>query len=159
MVRIEAITPDLAQEYRIEITQFYYENVRSNQYYEHFRWEEAEEKIRGFIKHLENDECTAFGAFEDEKIIGFIWAYPHRFREENRMYVNEIRVREEYRGKGYGKKLLTLIEERAMEMGFTAVYLHAEANNADARCFYADRGYNEERIQLRKRFNNNSPGL
>lgn len=150
MVKIEAITPDLARKYRNEITKFYFDNVRSNQYHEHFGWEEAEEKIGGFINHLENDESIAFGAFEDEKIIGFVWAYPHQFREENRMYVNEIRVMEEYRGKGYGKKLLGFVEDKAKEMRVSAVYLHAEASNPESRKFYRCCGYEEERIQLRR---------
>lgn len=150
MVRIEVITPDLARKHRNEITEFYFENVRSNQYREHFGWEEAEEKIGGFISHLENNECIAFRAFEDEQMIGFIWAYEHKFREENRMYISEIRVKESYRRRGLGRTFLQLVEEKAKELGISALYLHAEANNPAANCFYQSLGYAEERIQYRK---------
>lgn len=79
-----------------------------------------------------------------------MWAYLHRFREENRLYVNEIRIREDWRGKGYGKALLKLIEDKSKEKGLSAVYLHAEANNLGALKFYHNMGYVVERIQFRK---------
>ena len=91
-----------------------------------------------------------YGAFYNEIIVGFIWAYPHQFREENRMYVSEIRVKEEYRSRGIGKSLLKTVESIAKEKGFPAIYLHAEANNQDARRFYVNCQYKEERIQFRK---------
>ena len=69
------------------------------------------------------------------------------------MYVSEIRVKEEYRGRGIGKELLGLVEEKAKEMGLGAVYLHAEAGNTDARRLYEACGYSEERIQMRKELN------
>ena len=150
MVRIEDLTPELVQKYRNEIAQLYYENLRECSCLEHYTYDEAYEKISDFIDHLANSSAIGYGVFDGADICGYIWAYPHQFREENRMYVNEFRIEDNYRGKGYGKKLLGLVEDEAKKMGFPAMYLHAEANNPDARKFYANCGYKEERIQLRK---------
>ena len=149
-MKIEALTAERAEEYRKEIAELYYENVRSNAFLEHYTYKEAYEKIASLINHLKDNTAVVYGAFYDEKIVGFIWAYLHQFREENRMYVGEIRVNEKYRGCGIGSRLLKLVEDRAKEKRLGAIYLHAEANNPDAIRFYETNGYEKERIQLRK---------
>jgi ribosomal protein S18 acetylase RimI-like enzyme len=150
LVRIEELTVETAEKYREQIAQFYFENIRSCAFLNHFTSEDAYKKIGDFIEHLKDRTAISYGAFDDEKIVGFIWSYVHQFREEKRMYVNEIRVKEAYRGRGIGKELLRLVENKAKEMGLGAVYLHAEAGNIDARKLYEACGYLEERIQMRK---------
>lgn len=149
-MRIEDLTAELVRQHKNEITQLYFDNVRSNQFHDHYTWEEAEAKIDGLIVHLENGTAIVYSAFDEEEIIGFIWAYVHQFREETRMYVSEIRVKEEYRKRGIGSRLLELVEEKARELNLPAIYLHAEANNLNSMMFYADNGYVKERIQYRK---------
>ena len=150
MIVFRLLDAEIAGKYRQEIARFYYDNVRSNAFYNHYTFEEAYEKIGGLISHLLDGTAIAYGAFEYEELCGFIWAYRHPFREEKRMYVSEIRVKEEYRHRGIGTELLRLVEAKAKEIGIGAMYLHAEANNADALKFYKDLGYKEERIQFRK---------
>ena len=106
--------------------------------------------MKDLIGHLADNTAIVYGAFDGEQILGFIWAYVHQFREENRMYVSEIRVKEEYRKHGIGNQMLRMVEDKAREMGLGAVYLHAEANNPEALRFYKAVGYCEERIQMRK---------
>ena len=149
-MRIEALTAERAEKYRKEIAQFYFDNVSSCSCMGHYTFNEAYEKIEDFITHLNNGTAIGYGLFENDEMCGYIWAYPHQFREETRIYVNEIRIREGCRGQGYGKKLLSLVEENAKEMGISTVYLHAEANNSDAVRYYHSNGYMEERIQFRK---------
>lgn len=149
-MRIEVLTPDLARKYRHEIAQFYYDNLHECVCMEHFTYEDAFEKIGDFIGHLENHEAVSYGVFKKDELCGYVWAYPHKFREENRMYVNEIRIRDDCRGGGYGKELLKRVEETAKEMGISALYLHAEADNLEAIKKYRSFGYAEERIQFRK---------
>ena len=149
-MRIEELNAETVQQYRHEIAQFYYENMQTCSCFEHFTFDRAYKKIGGLINHLSTNTCIAYGAFEDNEIIGYIWAYPHRFREDNRMYVNEIHVRKDCCSMGYGRELLSQVEKRAREMGFPAIYLHAEANNVNTRRFYENAGYIEERVQFRK---------
>ena len=150
MVRIEALTPELVQKYRNEIAKFYYDNLQEYSCLEHYTYDEAYEKIADFIYHLANSSAIGYGAFDSDGICGYIWVYPHQFREEKRMYVNEIRVKEEYRNRGIGSQLMKLAEERAKELGLGAIYLHAEAENKKVRKLYEAFGYVEERIQMRK---------
>lgn len=149
-MRIEALTAERAKEYRKEIAQFYFENVRSNAFHEHYTFNEAYEKIGSLIDHLTDNTAIVYGAFDGSEMVGFIWAYVHQFREERRMYVSEIRVKEEYRNRGIGSQLLRLVEDKAKELEISAMYLHAEAGNKEVRKLYEACGYVEERIQLRK---------
>ncbi len=149
-MRIEPITAEIAEGYRSELAQLYFDNVRSNAFHSHYTYTEAYEKINDLIGHLRDNTAVVFGAFDDEKIVGFIWSYVHQFREEKRMYVSEIRVKEEYRKHGIGNQMMRMVEDKAREMGLGAVYLHAEANNPEALRFYKVVGFCEERIQMRK---------
>lgn len=149
-MKIENLTVEKAEKYRKEIAHFYYDNVRTCSSFEHYTYDEAFEKIGSFLNHLADYTATAYGAFEGEEIIGFIWAYIHQFREERRMYVNELRVKEEYRNRGIGSQLLKMVEDKAREQEIYALYLHVEANNQEAIRLYQRYGYRYERIQLRK---------
>ena len=142
-MRIESLTAEIVLKYKKEITQFYYDNLRACSCLEHFSFEEAALKIDGFVNHLRNHTCIAYGLFHEDEICGYIWAYPHR--------LNEVRIKEEYRNKGYGKALLKLVEERAIEMGIDALYIHAEADNPGSIRLYEAVGYVAERVQLRKK--------
>ena len=150
MVTIEELTAETARQYRHEIAQFYYGNMQTWSSLEHCSFDQAYEKIGDLIAHLTTGTCVAYGAFEENKIVGYIWAYPHPFRDECRMYISECTVKEEYRSRGIGKSLIALIEKRAKEYGFPAVYFHAEADNLDAVRLYENIGYGKERIQFRK---------
>ena len=149
-MRIESISAETAGKRKTEIAQLYYKNVHSVAFCSHYTYADAYEKMESLISHLADNTAIVYGAFENEKIVGFIWAYPHQFREELRMYISEIRVEEEYRNRGIGTELLKMVEARAKEMGIGAIYLHMEADNPDVKRFYIAAGYTEERIQMRK---------
>ena len=81
-MKIEPITSEMAERYREQIAQLYYENVRSNAFHSHYTYDEAYEKIGSLIDHLRDDTAIVYSAFEDGELIAFIWAYVHQFREE-----------------------------------------------------------------------------
>ena len=149
-MKIEPITVEMAERYREQIAQLYFENVRSNAFHSHYTYDEAYEKMNDLIGHLKDNTAIVYGAFEDDELIAFMWAYVHEFREETRMYVSEIRVKEEYRRRGIGSQMLRMVEDKAREQGLSAIYLHAESNNPNAIGFYRAAGYCDERIQMRK---------
>lgn len=150
MIKYEELNAENVQQYRCEIAQFYYGNMQTWSCLERCSFDEAYEKIGDLIGHLNTNTCVAYGAFDDNEIVGYIWAYPHPFREEERMYINEMSVKKEYRRRGIGKRMIGLIEEKAKELGLPALYFHAEASSLDAICFHESMGYTQERIQFRK---------
>ena len=137
-------------EYKERLTGFYYSNIKTCAFMDNFTYKDAEQKIDSLIEHVSNGSAIVYGVFDSENLIGYVWAYEHPFREEVRLYVNEIHVEEAYRNKGIGKKLLHAIEDMVKERGYGALYIHAEGNNDGAIRLYQNEGYEIERIQLRK---------
>ena len=124
--------------------------MQSCSYMDGFTYQDAEQKIEGMIEHVANGSAMVFGMFDNESLIGFVWAYEHPYREETRVYVNEIHVDEHYRNRGFGKQLLGAVERIARKRGYHALYIHAEGNNDGAIHLYKNEGYVVERVQLRK---------
>ena len=137
-------------EYKERLTGFYYSNIKTCAFMDNFTYKDAEQKIDSLIEHVSNGSAIVYGVFDSENLIGYVWAYEHPFREEVRIYVNEIHVAEAYRNRGIGKQLLHAIENMAKERGYGALYIHAEGNNDGAIRLYQNEGYEIERIQLRK---------
>ncbi len=150
MVTFEELGAESARRHRGELAALYHANMRTWSCVEACPYEQAYAKIGDLMAHLEAGTCVAFAAFEGSEVVGFVWAYPHEFRDERRMYVSELGVSEGHRGRGIGRALMALVEERAKEMGLPALYLHAEAGSPVAVRFYEGLGYGTERIQLRK---------
>ena len=130
---------------------FYYSNIMSCSFMDSLTYKDAEQKIEGLIEHISNGSAMVFGVFDNEDLIGYVWAYEHSFREEVRVYVNEIHVDEAYRNRGIGKQLLSAVESMARERGYKALYIHAEGDNDGAIRLYQNEGYEIERVQLRKK--------
>lgn len=149
-MRIVALAQSEAERLRDQIAFLYHRNMQACAHMGSFTYEEACRKMDDLVFHLGNGTCVAYVALDGDELCGFVWAYPHRWRDEDRMYVSEIRVREEWRRQGIGTELLRLVEERARKMGIGALYLHAEADNPDAVRLYESLGYVTERVQLRK---------
>ena len=116
-------------EYKERLTGFYYSNIKTCAFMDNFTYKDAEQKIDSLIEHVSNGSAIVYGVFDSENLIGYVWAYEHPFREEVRLYVNEIHVDEAYRNKGIGKQLLHAIEDMVKERGYGALYIHAEGNN------------------------------
>ena len=58
--------------------------------------------------------------------------------------------REAQRGKGYGKQLMLLIEEKARELGLKSLGLHVFAYNDVALKLYETVGYEVSSLNMRK---------
>lgn len=136
--------------YKERLTSFYYSNIKTCAYMGSFTYKDAEQKMDGLIEHVSNGSAIVYGVYDSEDLIVYVWAYEHPFREEIRMYVNEIHVDEAYRNRGIGKNLLSAVENQARERGYGALYIHAEGENDGAIRLYQNEGYVIERVQLRK---------
>ena len=137
--------------YKERLTSFYYSNINTCAYMGSFTYKDAEQKMDGLIEHVSNGSAIVYGVYDSEDLIGYVWAYEHPFREEIRMYVNEIHVEEAYRNRGIGKQLLYAVESMARSRGYGAIYIHAEGDNDGAVRLYKNEGYTIERVQLRKK--------
>lgn len=114
-----------------------------------------ENKIDSLAYHIVNETAYAYGAFQDNKMIGFIWAYPMSSAFETVFHVAYIAVIKEAQGLGIGSLLLEIIEKTAKEIGLDKIELMVGYSNERAIGFYQKNNYNAERIIMKKVFNKN----
>ena len=88
------------------------------------------------------DEITSkgavFGAYEDGKCIGVAIYQDYWLKH---MYLYDLKVSNNARGKGVGKLLIQAGLEEAKKRGYTGLYTIAQDNNLNACLFYLKAGF------------------
>lgn len=85
----------------------------------------------------------------NDEIIGIIGFHSDFYLDgQIHMYIREFVISREHRGKGYGKELLSHVEEYARESGYDAIWLTTD--NLDIVEFYDKRGYTSGGIWMSK---------
>lgn len=85
----------------------------------------------------------------DQNIIGFLWwslVGPRR----DKAFIFDVIIEEKFRGQGYGRKLLTLVEEDMKQKGAKSVGLHVFGFNKVARSLYESLNYEAYSIGMQK---------
>ena len=85
-----------------------------------------------------NKKGIAFGAYEDGKCIGLAIYEDYWLKY---MYLYDLKVNAEARGKGVGKALIQAGLEAAKERGYKGLYTIAQDNNLNACLFYLRAGF------------------
>ena len=69
------------------------------------------------------------------------------YREGGYVYLDDLSVTEECRGRGVGTKLIRLAEGYAKELGIPAIVFHVEKSNVNAHRLYKRLGYKDHEEQ------------
>ena len=86
---------------------------------------------------------TTFIAYHKDEYIGEISVY----REQNVLCIYGVYIEEEYRGRGYGKYLLSYVLSEAVKNGAKEAMLHVTSDNKAASGLYEKMGFkNREKI-------------
>ena len=83
--------------------------------------------------------------------VGILWFAVDDGRAEPSAYIYDIRIREEFRGKGYGTQAMRALEEKVKEFGVMRIALHVFGHNHAARALYEKVGYEIMGIGMSKR--------
>lgn len=84
-----------------------------------------------FLYVMKNNETT----------VGFLW-FGIRGADDNRkVFLYDIIVEEEHRGKKYGKKAMLLLEDEVKKLGLSEIGLHVFGFNETAIQLYRSLGY------------------
>ncbi len=86
----------------------------------------------------QNTNVRSYLAYLEDTPIGFILFYEcfTVYHGERGLYVPGAYIKEEYRGKGYGKKLFQYVAQYALENNFEFMNWLVESDNSNAREFY-----------------------
>jgi ribosomal protein S18 acetylase RimI-like enzyme len=66
------------------------------------------------------------------------------------LWIYDIRIDEAYRGRGYGRAAMLLVEAEARERGYGRIGLNVFGGNDVARNLYRSLGYEENAIVMSK---------
>jgi len=88
--------------------------------------------------------------YDDDKAVGVIWMRAELDRPVKGGFIFDVEIKEEFRGKGYGKQAMLLIEEKARELGIKRMGLHVFAYNEVAKSLYESIGYEVSSMNMLK---------
>lgn len=98
-------------------------------------------------------DCDLWVAEHDSGLIGYVLGFHHAAFYANGVvsWVEELYVRDDFRSMHIGKKLMALLEERAVERGSKLAALATRR----AGDFYKAIGYEESAVYFKKRLDRN----
>ncbi len=103
-------------------------------------------------KGIETQGQLFFDVFENQKNqpIGYLWlGLQERFGKKVAS-VNDIKIEVGYRGKGYGKALMKLVDDEARSARATRVRLHVFNHNEVAKQLYLSMGFIQTSLDMKK---------
>ncbi|GGH60268.1 putative N-acetyltransferase YycN [Paenibacillus silvae] len=150
MITLDLMNSTEFQEYLNSAIKSYAEsNVQSGNWSEQESISKATEQ---YAQLLPDDEKTPnnklFTIRFDGKEVGMIWL---ALKPNNKGFIYDIRIKEDYRGRGFGKKAMEDIEKAGRELGIKSIGLHVFAHNPIARSLYEKLGYKETSVVMEKK--------
>jgi ribosomal protein S18 acetylase RimI-like enzyme len=139
-VFIERLIPDYAAD-----------NVRAGYWSEAEALEKARKQTESLLPQgLQTKDHYFYTLYDDNNAIGMIWMRVEFDRPMKSGFIFEVRIEEKFRGKGYGREIMSLIEEKARELGIKKMGLHVFAYNTVARNLYESLGYEISSLNMLK---------
>ena len=100
-------------------------------------------QLENYIRDLtEVRNPIVLGLFEDDALIGFSIGRIKHWCGGTEYFIEELCLRAEYHGRGYGREFFSLIEGRLKELGLNSVFLVTD-RNMPAYGFYRHIGFTE----------------
>ena len=80
---------------------------------------------------------------ENNENIGIIWFSSDSNHGDNELFLCDIEINKEFRGKGYGRESMDLLESKVKEFNMHTISLHVFLHNKIAYSLYNKIGYKE----------------
>lgn len=117
----------------------------------------GETYIRQMLEICQEKNGRIFIAEQDGKVVGYAFARIERHPERifttltEYVYVQDLVLLPDARGKGMGRKLLQEVEQYALDSGMRTILLTVLSKNPSAKKFYRKSGFTELDIVMRKK--------
>lgn len=124
-------------------------NVRAGYWAETEALEKSRRKIERLLPEgLQSQDHYLYTLYDSDQPVGMIWLKANMDRPVKSGFIYDVYIDEQQRGKGYGKELMLLIEEKARELGLKSIGLHVFAYNNVARKLYETVGYEVSSVNM-----------
>lgn len=118
------------------------DNVRAGYWHESEALEKSRQQIEGLLPQgLQSKDHYIYSLFDGDQKVGMIWLKANVDRPGKDGFIFDVIVDDQFRGKGYGKQIMALIEEKARELGLKSIGLHVFGYNTVAKHLYDSVGY------------------
>ena len=87
-------------------------------------------------------------AEDGEKRLGYLWIDVDS--QKKRCYIYDIYLHPEFRGQGWGRKTLELLETMLKEQGIARISLNVFAHNSTAQALYRKMGFEVTNMRMQK---------
>ncbi len=150
------LTPMTQPEYDVYLTHlipdYAADNVRAGYWDESEALEKSRQQIELLLPQgLQTKEHYMYTLVDEEQAVGMIWLRAQLERAVKSGFIFDVIVDEKFRGRGYGRQVMTLIEEKAHEIGLQSIGLHVFAYNKVAKNLYESMGYEISSLNMIKK--------
>ena len=113
--------------------------------------EAARQKAAEDVPRVLADEAAVLYALEDDgERVGHLWVAERTLQGRRILWIYDVFVDEEFRGRGFGRAALRLAAEEARHRGLERVELNVFGGNEVARRLYRSEGYEEMAVWMGK---------
>jgi ribosomal protein S18 acetylase RimI-like enzyme len=132
------------------IPEYAAEHVRTGNWLESESLEKSRKEFEELLPQgLKSEDNFLYTLVDGDQTVGMIWVkvktHPSRSG-----FIYDVFIEERFRGKGYGKRLMLLLEEKAREMELKSLALHVFGSNYVARKLYETIGYEITNVMMSK---------
>lgn len=99
---------------------------------------------------LETENNFLYTLKNNDEFIGTLWLILRSVGDTKSLFIGDIYINEDYQGKGFGKIIMSLIENKARELGAPYITLHVFGHNSRAVKFYESIGFFHTNHLMRK---------
>jgi ribosomal protein S18 acetylase RimI-like enzyme len=110
----------------------------------------ADQQAQAFPDGRPTDGHLVMEVIADAEVCGHVWIGPRAIGDIEHWWVWDIEIAEAFRGRGIGRRVMGMAEDRARQRGAAEIGLSVFADNVAARHLYDDLGYREASLRLRK---------
>ena len=133
------------------IPEYAAEHVRAGNWIESESLEKSRKEFEKLLPQgLNSVDNFLYTLYDGEEAVGMIWMKIRDHRSKSG-FIYDAFIDERFRGKGYGKSLMLLLEEKAREMELNSLELHVFGSNHVARKLYETIDYKVTSVNMSKK--------
>ena len=133
------------------IPEYAADNVRAGYWSEDEALEKSRRQTESLLSQgLQTKDHYLYTLYDNEIAVGLVWLRAELDRLVKVGFIFDVEINEEFRGKGYGRHVMLLVEEKARELGIQRMGLHVFAHNEVAKNLYERIGYKVSSMNMHK---------
>ncbi len=132
-----------------DIREYAADHVRNGNWPEEGSLERSRKEFEALLPQGVHTPNQRIWSLKDgDQMIGYLWVEV----KDDRAFIYNFLIQEEYRGKGYGKQALAAMDEKLKSMNVQSVALHVFGDNITAQELYKKMGFEITNMHMQKNY-------